>query len=119
MVGLCLVTAGAAIKAVRAEQPYGGASQSRSGITEPPPIPPAPPKANPDSDFYGVGYVAPWEPASGVHWRRNARLEYYARPPAPTWRWFTTGRGCGYDKGIVYGVTYPQIPTYPYGKKAP
>ena len=85
-------------------------------LDDPPPIPPVLGSRSDDGDFYGVGYVATWQPASGIHWRKNARLDYYSRPPAPTWRWFTTGRGCGYDKGIVYGVGYPQIPTPKYGK---
>jgi hypothetical protein len=96
--------------------PSVAAQYSQPGVDSAPPIPPAPGARVDDSEFYGVGYVAPWQPVSGVHWRKGARLEYYTRPPAPTWRWFTTGRGCGYDKGIVYGVGYPQIPTPNYGK---
>lgn len=104
--------------AARAVQPYG-----------PPPIPSVEPKAvaqkaggqgseaEPKPAYnYGVGYAVPWLPASGKHWRRDARLEYYSNPPSPTWRWFHTGRGCTYDRGLHYGIGYPFTCGYQYPK---
>lgn len=94
-----------------------------------PPVPSARASASPptraisDSDraqkpeyAYGIGYAAPWQPVSGKHWRKGARLEYYSNPPAPTWRWFTTGRGCPYDPGLHYGIGYPFTMGYTYPK---
>jgi hypothetical protein len=70
---------------------------------------------------YGVGSASGMQPASGFVWRKRAPLQYYAAPPAPTYRWFTTGHGCTYDQGRKYGVGYPQLEyfgiTNPYGKR--
>lgn len=71
-----------------------------------------------DQYNYGVGYAVPWQPVSGKHWRKGARLEYYSNSPAPTWRWFHTGRGCPYDPGLHYGIGYPFTVGYQYPKYA-
>ena len=117
-IGLSLLCLASAAKVNAAEQ-YGNAPGAVRRAPAADDQIPAPATGQKDPGFYdyGVGYALPWQPASGVHWRKNARLEYYARPPAPTWRWFTTGRGCDYPKGSVYGVSYPQMETYPYDKR--
>lgn len=117
IVGFCFLLLLAGGKGMQAAQPYdppplpgtlsGNATRNVAGAELAPPKP----------EFnYGVGYAVPWQAASGIHWRKNARLEYYANPPSPTWRWFTTGRGCPYDKGLHYGIGYPFTVGYQYPK---